>query len=250
VRVRRTEVEQLRTFVTAYVTGKVPAIAAPVLNPILVSYIELATKYLDQITAVTGTTTFVVSHHAPKPPKPSTTSSCSAGGTAVPAGSYAGPIKATLTTQMHLDLPGVAISDAGSGTEVLTGDVMVVSDGSRVTGTITLSGLGLSQVGLPDAVDVHSVDNGDLKATISGSASAPAVDGTLGGSWASLDAPVINATGSAESPVHGGLHLTRASCDSISGDAIAMFAEFASSVAQYLSFGGSGIWTATRTSTG
>jgi hypothetical protein len=250
VRVRRTEVEQLRTFVTAYVTGKVPAIAAPVLNPILVSYIELATKYLDQITAVTGTTTFVVSHHAPKPPKPSTTSSCSAGGTAVPAGSYAGPIKATLTTQMHLDLPGVAISDAGSGTEVLTGDVMVVSDGSRVTGTITLSGLGLSQVGLPGAVDVHSVDNGDLKATISGSASAPAVDGTLGGSWASLDAPVINATGSAESPVHGGLHLTRASCDSISGDAIAMFAEFASSVAQYLSFGGSGIWTATRTSTG
>jgi hypothetical protein len=58
---------------------------------------------------------------------------------------------------------------------------------------------------------------------------------------------VINATGSADSPVHGGLHITHAGCDSISGDAIAMFAEFATSVAQYLSFGGSGTWTATAT---
>ena len=66
VQVRRTEVEQLKNFVTAYVTGKVPAIAAPVLNPILAGYIELATQYLDKITAVTGTTTFVVSHHVPK----------------------------------------------------------------------------------------------------------------------------------------------------------------------------------------
>ena len=250
VRVRRTEVEELRNFVTAYITGKVPAIAAPVLNPILSAYIELATEYLDKITAVTGTTTFVVSHRVPKTPSPSPTSSCNVSGTTIPAGSYAGPIKATLTTQMHLNLPGASIPDAGGGTEVLTGDVNVVSDGKQVTGTITLSGLGLSQVGLPGEVNVHSVDNGDLTATISGSASSPVVDGTFGGSWASLDAPVINATGSADSPVHGGLHITRASCDSISGDAIAMFAEFATSVAQYLSFGGSGTWTATRTSTG
>ena len=71
VQIRRTEVEQLRNFVTAYITGKVPAIVAPVLNPILTAYIELATEYLDKITAVTGTTTFVVSHHVPKPASPS-----------------------------------------------------------------------------------------------------------------------------------------------------------------------------------
>jgi hypothetical protein len=177
-------------------------------------------------------------------------SSCSAGSTTIPAGTYAGPIKATLTTQMHLNLPGASIPDAGGGTEALTGDVKVVSDGAQVTGSITLSGLGLSQVGLPGAVNVHSVDNGELTATISGSAGAPVVQGSFSGSWASLDAPVINATGSADSPVHGGLHITRAGCDSISGDAIAMFAEFATSVAQYLSFGGSGTWTATRASAG
>jgi hypothetical protein len=97
-------------------------------------------------------------------------------------------------------------------------------------------------------VNVHTVDNGGLNATISGSAASPVVEGTLSGEWASLDAPVINATGSADSPIHAGLHITRAGCDSISGDAIAMFAEFASSVSQYLSFGGSGVWTATRAS--
>ena len=111
-------------------------------------------------------------------------------------------------------------------------------------------GLGLAQVGLPGAVNVHTVDNGDFNGTISGSASAPVVQGTMSGEWASLDAPVINATGSADSPVHGGLHITNASCDSISGDAIAMFAEFATSVAQYLTFGGSGTWTAPRNSAG
>ena len=82
----------MRNFVTAYITGKVPAIAAPVLNPILAAYIELATEYLDKITAVTGTTTFVVSHHLLTPPSPSPTSSCSASGTAIPSGTYAGPI--------------------------------------------------------------------------------------------------------------------------------------------------------------
>jgi hypothetical protein len=151
---------------------------------------------------------------------------------------------------MHLNLPGATIPDAGGGTEVLTGNVNVVSDGKQVTGTIRLSGLGLSQVGLPGAVNVHSVDNGDLTAKISGSASSPVVEGSFSGAWASLDAPVINATGSSDSLVHGGLHITQAGCDSISGDAIAMFTEFAASVTQYLSFGGSGAWTATRASAG
>jgi len=247
VQVRRTEVEQLRTFVTAYITGKVPAIVAPVLNPILASYIELATQYLDKITAVTGTTTFVISHHTPKTPSPSPASaSCSSGGTTIPAGTYAGPIDATLTTQMHLNVPGASIPNAGGGDDRMTGNVMVVSDGTKVTGTITLSELGLSHVGLPGSVNVHTVSNGGLTATISGPASSPVVDGTFSGEWASLDAPVINATGSATSPVHAGLHITRVGCGSISGDAIAMFAEFATSVAQYLSFGGSGVWTATR----
>ena len=249
VRVRRTEVEQLRTFVTAYVTGKVPAIVAPVLNPILAAYIELATQYLDKITAVTGTTTFVVSHHIPKTPSlsPSPASvSCSSNGTTIPAGTYSGPIDATLTTQMHLNLPGASIPNAGGGDERMTGNVKVVSDGTKVTGTMTLSELGLSHVGLPGSVNVHTVSNGGLTATISGPASNPVVDGTFSGEWASLDAPVINGSGSATSPVHAGLHITRVGCGSISGDAIAMFAEFASSVAQYLSFGGSGVWTATR----
>jgi hypothetical protein len=176
--------------------------------------------------------------------------SCNASGTTIPAGTYSGPIKATLTTQMHLSLPGASVPDAGGGTSAFNGDVKVVSDGKQVTGTITLSELGLSHVGLPGAANVNSVDDGGLTASISGPASSPVVEGTFSGEWASLDAPVINAKGSADTPLHGGLHITRVGCDSISGDAIAMFAEFASSVSQYLSFGGSGVWTATRASAG
>lgn len=160
------------------------------------------------------------------------------------------PIKATLTTQLHLNLLEASIPDAGGGTEALNGNVNIVSDGKQVSGTITMSGLGLSQVGLPGAVNVHSIDNGDLAGKISGSASSPVVEGTLSGAWASLDAPVINATGSADSPAHAGLHITHADCNSISGDAVLMYAEFATAVAQYLSFGGSGAWTATRVSAG
>lgn len=160
-------------------------------------------------------------------------------------GHYAGPVKATLTTTMHLDVGGVTIAHAGGGTEVLKGIVRLASDGQSVTGSITMSGLGLSQVGVPGGVAVHSVDNGELTGRISGPASAPIVTGTLSGEWASLDAPVLNGSGSAENKFTAGLHVTSASCTSVSGDAIAMFAQIADPVRQYVTVGGSGSWTAT-----
>ena|SRR5450432_151213 len=57
--------------------------------------------------------------------------------------------------------PAAAGSSVGSPAAA-SSDVNVVSDGKQVTGTITLSGLGLSQVELPGAVNVHTVDNGAL----------------------------------------------------------------------------------------
>ena len=235
------------------VAAGVTALGATACNPLSSSRAAQSTS---KPTQPTSTAAQVSNAAQPATPTASTptastsngarSTSCGGNGTTIPAGTYAGPIKATLTTQMRINLPGASIPNAGGGTEVFNGDVKVVSDGKQVTGTITLSGLGLSQVGLPGAVNVHSVDNGGLAGTISGSASSPVVDGKLSGEWASLDAPVINATGSADSPIHAGLHITRAGCDSISGDAIAMFTEFASSVSQYLTFGGSGVWTAMR----
>lgn len=171
--------------------------------------------------------------------------SCAASGTVIPVGHYSGPVKATLTTTMHLDVGGVTIPHAGGGTEVLKGTVSLASDGQSVTGSITLSGLGLSQVGVPGGVAVHSVDNGGLTGRISGPSSAPIVTGTVGGEWASLDAPVLNGRGSAEKGFRAGLHVTSSSCTSVSGDAIAMFAQVAAPVRQYLTIGGSGSWTAT-----
>jgi hypothetical protein len=245
VSVRRTEIENLRKLVTGYILGKVPGVLAPIVNPILTYFIELATKWIDTITAVTGSSTIVVSHHVPKPsPSPA---SCTSTGTAIPAGSYAGTIAATIKTKMTLSLPSGSIPNAGSGSLPLTGKVSVTSDGRTVHGTLSLSGKGVSQVGLPGARQVHSTDSGSFTGTISGPASSPVVNGTLAGEWASLDAPVINGSGSSSSRVRVGLHVTRATCTAIYGDAVAMFAQIAAPVAQYISISGSGNWVATRT---
>ena len=245
VSVRRTEIENLRKLVTGYILGKVPGVIAPVLNPILTSFVERATEWLDTITAVTGTRTIVVSHHVPKPsPAPT---NCQINGTTIRTGTYAGPITADIKTHMTLSAPGVAVPNAGSGSLPFTGRINLTSDGRTVRGTMSLSGKGLSQVGLPGAQQVHSTDAGTFTGTISGPANNPVVIGTLGGSWASFDAPLIDGSGHASNRVSAGLHVIRASCTAVSGDAVAMFAQFASPVAQYITISGSGVWTATRT---
>jgi len=70
VTVRRTEVDQLRALITGFVTGQIPGILQPVVNPILAGYIELATEQLDRLVGVDGSATIVVSHHVTSPPKP------------------------------------------------------------------------------------------------------------------------------------------------------------------------------------
>ena len=180
------------------------------------------------------------SSHAP------TAGPCRANGSGIPDGHYAGPIKATLTTTMTISGDGISIPNAGGGTEGWTGTVDVTSKAGKVTGTITMSELGLSQVGVSGGVQVHSVDDGELTGVISGSAAQPTVAATGTGEWASLDAPVLNGSGASTSTLAGGLHITHADCTSISGDAVAMFADFMSPVAQYLSVTGDGTWTANR----
>jgi hypothetical protein len=249
VTVRRTEVDELRKLVTEFLANQAPPFLRPIVAPIFASYIEFATTQLDALVGVDGSDTIVVSHHVPKPPKkkavPSTT--CVANGTTIPAGTYTTTIGATIITSMHIDIPGgPQIPNAGGGTEPLHGKVSITSNGSSVTGTMSLAGSGTSHVGLPGAVNVHSNDSGTLNGTISGPAGSPILSGMLSGEWASFDAPVINGSGSAASAVHASLHITRANCTSISGDVVAMFRDFAAPVAQYLTISGAGTWTAPR----
>lgn len=215
VQVRRTEVEELRKFVTAYITGKVPAIVAPVLNPILAYYIEEATKYLDKITAVTGTTTFVVSHHVPKPTPP-----CVASGTTIPAGTYSGP----LTETIDITLQGAHGTNTGAGT------ITIVSDGKNVTGSIDVHGSGNATAGI-----ITDTSIGTMTGTISGSAANPIASGTLQGS--------SEVAGAVSSPFRAGLHITRASCASVSGDLVAMFSQIYAEFTNLVTVSGTGAWT-------
>jgi hypothetical protein len=56
--------------ITGFVTGQIPGILQPIVDPILASYIELATEQLDRLVGVDGSVTIVVSHHQKRPPKP------------------------------------------------------------------------------------------------------------------------------------------------------------------------------------
>jgi hypothetical protein len=114
VQVRRTEVEELRTFIAGYLTGKVPGFLAPVVNPILTSYINYATQWLDLITAIRNQSTIVVTHHVPKPtPTPTITSA--------PPSASAGPpgpalnICALMPATLVGSIKGRAVGDADGG---------------------------------------------------------------------------------------------------------------------------------------
>jgi hypothetical protein len=241
----RTEVDDLRRFVLSMADPAklgLPGIVAQVVSPMVAYYVNLAIDKLADLTGVDASTTIDVTHHIKPPPStpPPSPSAFSSGNcaTAVPAGTYTGPINATIVTHLHLGPSGSPGQDAGGGTSQATGSVTVVSDGQKVTGTFTAGGFGQAAVGLPDSVQVQSSSTGSMTGTISGPASSPVVDGTMHG--------VIDDGQTTDATFHAGLHLTQISCTSITGDLVAMFVEMEAPVAQYITFGGSGLWTATR----
>lgn len=169
---------------------------------------------------------------------------CHLAGNTIPAGKYSGDITSDMTSTMNLAVPGAGtLNGAGSSVTTMDGSIHLTSDGKTVTGLIELSGEGASVVGT--GVQVHSKTAGDFTGQISGPASAPIVKARMGGAWETLDAP-INSGGSSAGDTVIGLHITAVSCTSISGDAIAMFAEAAKPVAAYIKISGKGLWTAAR----
>ena len=114
----------------------------------------------------------------------------------------------------------------------------VVSDGKTVSGSMSVKATGTSKLSFdPIGIGDDSYFGG-LTGTISGPADAPIVTGTL----ESVDA----VAGPQNSPLKAGLHLTRVTCGSISGDLVAMFVEITRPVSQYITVTGSGEWTATK----
>jgi hypothetical protein len=233
VSVRRTEVEELRNLVTSFLTGKVPKLIAPFVNPVLTSYIELATEYLDILTAVTGSATIVVSHHAPKPPPP-----CTSDAGIVQAGHYATSIRASLRSHLHVSSE---IPASGTGTLTMTGDVDLTSDGTTVTGTLTLSGGGGSGVALHGVQVGTDSSHGTLNGTISGTAAHPEVSGTLSG--------IDQVAGHTAATFHVPLPLSHVDCTSITSNVTDLFTEVLAAyhLTNNVKLTGTGIWTAART---
>jgi hypothetical protein len=80
---------------------------------------------------------------------------------------------------------------------------------------------------------------GTMTGTISGSAANPIASGTLQGS--------TEVAGAVSSPFRAGLHITRVTCASVSGDLVAMFSEIYASFTNLVTVSGSGGWTIPRT---
>lgn len=226
--VRRPEIEQLRQFVTSYLTGQVPGIVAPFVDPILTDYVERATRFLDTLTAVTGRSTIVVAHHVPKP-----VPGCTPNGNVVPAGTYAGAVKAGLKLDFRHGVPAV-----GGGVDQMSGTIRLHSDGRHVTGTIRLSGSGVAHAGLSGIMEAFDHSFGHLNGRIAGSANDPTVSGVLAG-----HDEIVGAT---SARFHAGLHVTSADCHEISGDLVPMWQDILRPVRRYLSLRGSGEWTIQR----
>jgi major membrane immunogen (membrane-anchored lipoprotein) len=245
----------MRSLRIGYLGGAAATATAIVLAILLTGCSGLSTGALPGSPPLPSPTrTFASGSGSTSDPKPSDPkgsdpkgSGCTANGTAIPDGHYTGKVDVRITTTMSINTGGIAISHAGSGDERWQGTVDIVSTGGKVTGTLTLSELGVSQVGLPSSKQVHSVDTSDFTGKISGPSSKPVVAANLTGEWASLDAPVINGKGTSNENVTAGLHITQVSCESITGNAVAMFADIAAPVAQYIAISGSGAWTAKRT---
>lgn len=228
VSVRRPEIEQLRQFVTSYLTGQVPDIVAPFVDPILTDYVERATQFLDTLTAVTGHSTIVVAHHVPKP-----VPGCTPNGNSIPAGTYAGPVKGSMKLAFRQGVPA-----EGGGVDQMSGTIRLHSDGRHVSGEIRLSGGGTAHAGLSGVMEAFDHSFGHLTGRIAGTASGPTVSGVLAG-----HDEIVGAT---SARFHAGLHVTSADCQEISGDLVPMWQDILRPERKYLSLRGTGDWTIQR----
>ncbi len=140
-RVRRTEVDDLRQMVTDFVTAQVPGFLKTVLDPIIASYLEWATKFLDILINVEGSLEIPITHHVPKPPKPPAPTTASS---APPPTSGPGPAESNAKCT---DLTDAAASAA-------VGQVTTVT----LDGPVTLAGLTICKVTVANLIDPIQLD--------------------------------------------------------------------------------------------
>jgi hypothetical protein len=227
VMIYRPEVQDLRDFVTRFLTKNVvPGPAQQFVQPILQYYVDEATKFIDPLTAVRGQGTLPVTYHVPKP--------CPVNGGAVPEGTY----EANLAAHLDVSFRGRLAGFGGGKTDV-AGTIKVVSDGSKVTGTMHLHAASTSHAGPSPLLQFTDSGHGGLVGTISGPANHPRVSGTIAGH--------DEIGGDSSEHFDVGLALTSVSCSSITGDLVPLFRELTKSVQQYIRIDGKGDWTAPRT---
>jgi hypothetical protein len=227
--IRRKEIADFQQTISNVVTAQIPTLLQPTftalvgltLNAVLAALpafldstieIPIGVVYHDDSTTTTSS-----------PP----TTGCAAASTSIPSGTFTGD----LSGAVEITEPPIV----GQTDETFTGQVVVVSDGETVTGTMAMHWSGSGDIN-----NGHVTEDTTLHdATITGSATDPIVDGTITGQV------VVDGTARTGSfPVHLHLHILTANCQTITGDAVAMLREILPG--NVTSLNGTGTWTAAR----
>jgi hypothetical protein len=167
-------------------------------------------------------------------PSPTRAACTSARQKAIPAGRYSGPISADVVLKVHL---AGTVAQGGTGNNHMKGTITLVSNGHTVSGTLRVQG-GAQVLGASRAQVLLASTISGLTGTISGSAAHPVAQGEMLG----MKTPM----GTIKEPYEAGLHVTRASCRSVSGDVVALLAEIFKPESAILTPTGKGTWTLPR----
>ncbi|MGZ4763118.1 MAG: hypothetical protein ACXV7I_11820, partial [Ilumatobacteraceae bacterium] len=227
--IRRKEIADFQQTISNVVTAQIPTVLQPtftaLMGPTLNAVLAALPAFLDSTIQVP---IGVVYHEESTTTTSSTpTTGCAADSSSIPSGTFTGD----LAGAFEITEPPIP----GHTDETFTGNVVVVSDGATVTGTIAMHWSGSGDIN-----NGHVTEDTTLHdATISGSATDPVVDGTMTGQIV-----IDGNTTTGSDPVHLHLHILSADCQTITGDAVAMLREILPGTVSSLN--GNGAWTATR----
>jgi hypothetical protein len=227
--IRRKEIADFQQTISNVVTAQIPTLLRPTLTALLGPTLNAVLGALPAFLDSTIQIPIGVVYHDESTTTTSSppTTGCSAGSTSIPSGTFTG----VLAGDLQITEPPIV----GHTDETFTGQVVVISDGESVTGTIAMHWSGSG-----DFNNGHVTEDSTLHdATITGSATDPVVDGTMTG-----QVVVDGDARAGSSPVHLHLHILSADCQTITGDAVAMLREILPGTV--VSMNGNGTWTAAR----
>jgi hypothetical protein len=230
VSIRRKEIADFQQTISNLLFANIPSLIAPILTSLLGPTVNSVLAAIPAFLDSTARVPVIVTYHEETTTTTSAppSSGCADDSSGIPSGTFTGD----LAGAFQITEPPIP----GQTNETFTGHVVVVSTGATVSGTLDMHWSGAGEINNSQVTEDTTLHD----ATLSGSTADPIVDGIITGQVVIDGAP----SNSGSYPVHVHLHVLRADCQAITGDAIAMLREIIVA-GQHVVLSGSSMWTAT-----